>query len=384
MEAEKVFSEGKEIILIGTAHISEKSIENVRQTIEKERPDIVGVELDSRRYIQLKSGKRWRETNIGEVIRKGNTYLFLINIMLANLQRQLGQKIGITPGEEMMTAIRIAEEKKIPVVLLDRDVRITLKRALNQMNIIEKAKLFYSILAGFFGNEKENITKEVVEKLKQKDVMSGLMQELSSEMPSIKKVLVDERDVYIANKILSAEGKKVVAVVGAGHVDGVKKYLDRKRDIAQLLTVKRKTSYWGYLKFLVPAIFFALIAYSLLTKQIMTSITILMLWFLINGTLSALGVVFARGHPYSITAAFLAAPFTSLHPFLAAGWFAAAVEAKVKNPKVKDFENLRNLNTYKDFTENQATKILLVAAYANVGSTLGTFIALPYIVSLLA
>ncbi len=384
MDVERVFSEGKEIILVGTAHISESSILLVKEVIEKEKPDNVAVELDVERYAQLKSGRKWRERNIGEVIRNGQTYLFLLNLLLANMQKQIGKKIGIKPGQDMMEAIKAAEANEIPITLADRSVRVTLKRALDAMGLKEKIFLLYSILAVFFGLKKEEITKEKIEELKRKDVITKLMEELSRDLPGVKKVLVDERDLYIANRILSAQGNKVVAVVGAGHIDGIKKYLDRKRETSHLLFVPKKRNYLKYLWLLVPAIFAALVVYGFFVKGIETSLTILLYWFLINGLLSAAGVLLARGHPFSILAAFAAAPFTSLHPMLAAGWFAGLAEAKVKNPKVKDFENLPKIDSYRDLQNNQVTRILLVTAYANLGSTIGTFVAFPFIVSLLA
>lgn len=376
---------GKEIIIIGTAHISAESISLVRSTIEAEHPDAVGVELDAQRYAQLKSGERWGETNISHVISSGQSYLFLINLLLANLQRQLGQKVGIKPGEEMLQAARIAEERGIPVALIDRDVRVTLKRAMDVTSLGEKTRLLVSIFSGFFGSEKDMLTPEKIEELKKHDIMSELMQQLSREMPNVKRVLVDERDLYIANRILAMQGRKIVAVVGAGHLGGILQYLDAPRDTAHLNALpKKKFGMLQLIAYSVPLLFFALIAYALVTKGAGVSLNILAYWFLINGTLAALGVLLARGHVFSIITAFVAAPFTTLHPLLAVGWFAGAMEAKMRNPKVKDFEGLRNLNSYSDFAKNSVTRILLVAAFANLGATIGTLIALPYILAMLA
>ncbi len=374
----------KEIVLVGTAHVSEKSTELVKKTIDEEKPDIVGVELDRERYLQLKQGQKWENLNISEMIKSGQTYLFLINVMLANLQRQLGQQLGVKPGMEMITATKIAEEKEIGIALLDRSVKITLKRAMNAMTIIEKVKLLWGIALGLFTDEKEVITKEKVEILKDKDVMNELMGKLSKEMPGVKRILVDERDLFIANKILAAPGKKIVAVLGAGHLEGVKKFLDRPREISHLNVIPTSKNWIKIIGWIIPAIFIVMLSYGLVTKGLETGLWILVWWFLINGTLSALGVLLARGHPFSIIAAFVAAPLTSLNPLIAAGWVAGYVEAKFNSPKVKDFEGLRKLNSYGDFLNNQVTRILIVTAYANIGSTVGTVIALPYILSLVA
>ncbi len=379
--AEKIRAEGKEIVLVGTAHISKKSSELVKKTIEKEAPDAIGVELDRQRLAQILSGRKWKETDIVSVIKKGRVYLLLFNLLLAGMQKRLGEAVGVEPGQEMRVAVKIATEKGIPLALLDRSISVTLRRALAEISLVEKIKLLFGVLLSLFGFG-EKITKEKIEELKKKDVLSELMEELAREMPSLKKVLVDERDLFIANRILAAKGKKIVAVVGAGHVEGIKKYLDKKRSILHLLSVPRKKSKMRWLKFLVPAFFLAIIALALYYRGLQLTLEILWLWILINGSLSALGALLGGGHWKSVLTAFVAAPLTSLHPALAAGWFAGIVEAKVRAPKVKDFEELDSL-TLRGFYRNRVSRILLVAAFANAGSMLGTFIALPYALSML-
>ncbi len=373
---------GKEIVLVGTAHVSRESIELVKETIEKEKPDVVGVELDIQRLYQLKQGRKWSQMDLGQVIREDKAHLFLLNILLSNLQRQIGQGFGVRPGSEMLQAVKIASEKKLPVALLDRDVGITLKRALNRTSLKEKLKLGYSILGGFLGMG-EKLDQNTIEQLKKKDVLNALMQQLAKEMPSVKEVLVDERDIFIANRVMQTRGKKIVAVVGAGHVEGIKKYLDKPRNLAPLLSVKKKRSVFSLLKYLIPLAVAGLIGYGLYTKGSAIALNLLLAWFLINGVLSALGAALARAHPLSVLTAFLAAPFTSLHPALAAGWFAGLVELKMRSPKVADFEKLPELSDVKGIASNRVTRVLLVTAFANIGSTVGTVIALPYIASLL-
>ena len=384
MSVEKIKLGEKEIILVGTAHISDKSVELVRKTIEEEKPDSVGIELDYERFKQLKSGKKWSETNISHIVKSGQTYLFLINLMLSNMQRKLGKELGIKPGAEMLEAFKIAEEKGLTVELLDRNVQITLKRALAFTGLKEKIKILMHIVSGFF-SEQEKLTKEKVESLKQKDVMTELMKELSDVAPTIKKVLVDERDLFIANRILESKSKKIVAVVGAGHLDGIKKALNEKTDLKPLTVVPKKKSILGIiLKFGIPAIFIAFLVYAFYNKGINASVELLVLWFVITGVFSALGALLARAHPVSILVAFLAAPFTTLHPALAAGWFAGAAEIKFNSPKVKDFENLNKLDSIGSWYSNRVTKVLIVTALTNLGATIGVIIALPYILSILA
>ncbi len=343
----------------------------------------MGVELDSQRFSQLKSGENWQRLDLGQVIASGQTYLLLVNLLLANLQRQVADRIGIRAGAEMLEAINESEQKGIPIALLDRSVSVTLKRAMKKMGVFEKLKFLYSVVLAAFGFGQEEITKEKIEEIKQKDVMTQLMEQLSKEFPSIKEVLVDERDTYIANKIMQIDAKKIVAVVGAGHVEGIKKNIGKIADLSVLETVDTKKSRLRYLGYLIPAFFIALLGYAFFVKGIGATVSFIVVWILVTGGLSALGVLVARGHPFSIITAFIAAPVTTLHPLLAAGWFAGYVEAKIKSPKVADFESLRNLNSFGDFTKNSVTKILLVVAFANIGATIGTLVAFPAIIAMI-
>jgi pheromone shutdown-related protein TraB len=375
---ERIEINGKEIILIGTVHVSPESVKEVRETIERENPDTVGVELCDRRYEILTKKKQWEEQEIVKIIKEGKTYLFLANLLLSNFQKKIGEELGSEPGAEMIEAIKIAKEYEIPVSLLDRDISITLKRAWNAMGVKEKLKLIYALIAGFFVE-----AEEVIEELKNQDIITELMEELAEQAPGAKRVLIDERDQYIASKISESEGK-MVAVVGAGHMEGIKNLLQhRKVSREGLDTIPPVRNWFRYAKYAIPAVFAAIVVYAFLSAGVEMTLHILWIWFLINGSLSALGVLLALGHPLSIVCAFLAAPFTSLNPALAAGWFAGLVEAYVRKPKVADFEALRDMGGIKDFYKNRVTHVLLVIAFANVGSTVGTLWALPYILNML-
>lgn len=382
MTVERVKTGEKEIILVGTAHVSKESISLVKETIEKENPDIVGIELDFQRLQQLQQGKKWQQMDLGQIIKEGKTHLFLLNILLSNLQRQIGDNLGVKPGSEMLVAIESAKEKKLPIALLDRSIGVTLGRALNKMSLVEKAKIGYSIVSGFAGVG-QKLDEKTIEQLKEKDMLNALMQQLGKEMPSVKQVLVDERDIFIANRILQTTAKKIVAVVGAGHLEGIKKYLDKKRNTSSLMKVEKKRSLISYLKYIIPLAFAIFVIYGIYSKGPTIAFNMLLMWFLINGTLSAIGAAIARAHPFSIIAAFLAAPITSLHPAVAAGWFAGLVELKMRAPKVQDFDDLPQINNVSSLSSNRVTKILMVTAFANIGSAIGTIIALPYIASLL-
>ncbi len=381
---ERIFLKEKEIILVGTAHISRESVELAKQTIEKEKPEAVGIELCEQRYQQLQHEQKWQQMNIMQVIKEGKVYLLLLNLFLANLQRRLGDIVKVKPGSEMIEAKKTAEENNIPVLLLDRNIQITLKRAFALMPLKEKISILMTLVSGIFGGEQKEITPEIIEELKQKDILSKVLEELGKKAPTVKKVLVDERDAYIAEQIKKSTAKKIVAVIGAGHVFGIKEKLFAETNVSELLFVPEKKSPAGtILKIAVPAAFLLLFAWVFLSKGIFSGISFFAYWFLITGAFSALGAALARAHPLSILTAFVAAPFTTLHPALASGWFAAAVEAKYRPPKVQDFESLNQLNSIGDFAKNQATRILLVAALTNIGSTVGVVIAFPALVAML-
>ncbi len=380
----RVYFEGKEIILVGTAHISKDSIILVEKTILEEQPDVIGVELDKDRFHQLISNKKWEEMDIVSIVKEGKTYLFLLNILLSNMQKQLGQIVGVKPGAEMLVAIKKSEEIKKPIALLDRDIKITLKRAFSLMTLREKIKLGTGIIGGLFGAG-ETITPEKIEELKKDDLINKLMKELGNQMPSIKKVLVDERDEFLAEKIRQINAKKIVAIVGAGHLNGIVDIIEnnKKVDIKKISEIPTKKSYFKYLKWIIPALFLITFIILFYFKGLETTLEALLIWFLINGVFSAVGAIIARAHPISIVVAFLAAPFTSVHPAFAAGWFAAASETKFNPPLVKDFENLSSVSTVSGFYSNKVTHLLLVAAIVNIGSTIGTIIAFPIIFNLL-
>jgi len=379
----RVKSGEKDVYLVGTAHVSEESVKLVRETIEKERPDVVAVELCKQRHSSLVDGKKWDETEINEVLKSDRTHLFLVQLLLANFQRRIGDSLHVRPGAEMKKAVEIARERNIRVELVDRDIKVTMKRAFSRMSLGEKLRLAYDFFAGVLEGEEE-VNKELVEKLKKKDVITELMEELGREIPSVKKVLVDERDEYIACRIRQLDGKRIVAVVGAGHVEGIQKALksgtaDAARKLQELEEVKAGTKTWKYIGWTVPLALICLFAAGLITHDLNYSLGMVTKWFLIQGTLSALGAAIALAHPVTIAATFFAAPFAVLHPFIAVGWISALVELKMRRPLVKDFKGLMRLNGIGDYWRNRVTRIFLVLVMANLGGTISTLIVLPYL-----
>lgn len=377
------------IVLVGTAHISKDSVEEVKEVIENYKPDIVAVELCKRRYDAITKKDQWENTPITKLLKSNNAYLMLAQTFLSSIQRKLGKEYGVEPGSEMIAAIKEAEKHNLEVALVDRDISITLKRAWRKMGIREKFRLTWEFLKAIVGYDEEELEELDLKKLMDKDVISSLMEEFSVIAPSISNVLIHERDEYIAKKIFDESKKgKVVAVVGAGHLKGIKEQLEKKElktDLSKLEEVpEKRIKISKVIGYSIPILFVALIAWLFFTRG--TSAfdqlkNVFLWWFLIIGGLSAIGTAIARGHPFSICTAFVAAPFTALHPAIAAGWVAGYVEAKLRAPVVKDFQNLSKIENFKEFWNNKVIRLLMVVAFANLGSMIGTIIAFPYIAS---
>jgi len=375
------------IILVGTAHISKDSVEEVKQVIEEHKPDIVAVELCKRRYDSITKKDQWENTPISKLLNSSNAYLLLAQTFLGSIQRKLGKEYGVDPGSEMIAAIDEAKKQGVDVALVDRDITVTLRRAWKRMGFREKFRLAWEFLKALIGYDEEELEEVDLEKLMDQDVISAMMEEFGEIAPSITEVLINERDKYIAKKILEESKKgKVVGVVGAGHLNGIQKYLQKEKinvDLKELEYIpKKKVSIFKVIGYLIPVVFIILIAYMYFHFGWEETLEALKWWILINGSLSAIGTLLARGHILSIIAAFFAAPITSLSPAIAAGWVAGYVEYKVRKPVVKDFKDLGKLETLRDFWKNKVIRLLFVVAFANLGSMIGTFVALWYIAQL--
>ena len=368
----EILLDGKKILLIGTAHISQSSVDEVNTVINQVQPDTVCIELCSYRYQAMLAKDQWKNMDIFKVIREGKSFLLFANLIMTAFQKRLGSRLGVKPGAEMFEAANVAEKLNSELVLADRDVKITLQRTWRGMPFWGKMKVLGQLLASLF--IREEISKEEIEKLKESDALSEAMQMLAEQSPEMKRILIDERDQYMAEKIRQSMGKLIVAVVGAGHVKGLTAELENKHNLAELESVPPTGKAVAWLKWGIPALIIALIVYGFFTVDTDVSIEMIQRWFLINGTLSALGTAAAFGHPITIAAAFVAAPFTSLNPTIAAGWVAGLVEALLRKPQVRDFENLADDITHlRGFWQNNITRILLVVIFANLGSAIGTF-----------
>lgn len=369
---ERINYQDKEIILIPTAHISKRSADQVKEVIDEEKPDSVCVELDQERYNSINDENKWSEMNIFQVIKEKKALLLLVNLIISSFQSRMAEKLGIKAGQEMRQGIKSAEENDAELILADRNIQITFKRVWGGLGFFEKLKLIFQVISMLFVDEE--ISEEELEQLKSSDSLNIILEEMGENFPGIKKHLVDERDQYLANKIKNAPGNKVVAVLGAAHVPGVKKELYREQDLKKLNEIPPKSPWPKIFSWGIPLLVGFIIIYSFIVN-FSTGVEVTKTWILWNGSLSALGVLIARGHILTIVTAFLAAPLSSLNPTLAAGWFAGLAEAYLRKPKVKDFQSLSEGISFKTIWTNKVTKILLIVVLANLGSVLGTAIA---------
>jgi pheromone shutdown-related protein TraB len=363
--------------LIGTAHISRESAEVVKQQISEWQPDIVAIELDSNRLAHLQNPDKFDDEALSNVLKEGRTSLLLFQSLLAIEQRKMGMEAGERVGVDLLAAVDTAAEFDIPIELVDRDIQITLKRAWKKMKFREKWRILYSLLA----DEPDEEDIDVEELLGDGDLITQLMEELRASAPGAGEVLVDERDDYLAGSIEKLRGeKKVLAVIGAGHINGVGKRLQDNQKLSQerwdeLLSVPSPNPVWKMIKWGFPVIILGLFGFLLMQGNYEELLTVAYTWLALNAALAALGALLARGHPLAILTAALASPITSLNPTLAAGWFAGAVQMKIAKPTSKDLQDFLKLDSFGLFWSNRVGRVLLVTALANLGSSIGAYLA---------
>ena len=380
---------GRTITLIGTAHVSKESVEEVKNTINELNPDCVAVELDEKRADSIKNPSRYSQLDLVKILKRKEGFLLLANLVLASYQRRMGLNAGVKPGDEMIAAMNAAEEKQIRCTLVDRPIQITLKRAWGKNSFWGKCKLFAMLLSSAFS--KEEVDPAEIEKLKERNEMDSMMNELSEYMPVIKQVLIDERDQYLASKIWSSEGNNIVAVLGAGHLPGVQAHLEKlgagsgSADVEEISKLPRPGILGKLLAFVIPACIIGLIVAGFIYGGVHAGTQILSTWFLWNAIPAAILTAVAFGHPLTILVGFVAAPFTSLCPFIGVGFCTAIVQAIVCKPKVSDMETLQDdVSSLKSFYKNRILRALLVFILSSLGSTLGTFIGGADIIGILS
>jgi pheromone shutdown-related protein TraB len=368
--------EGKTVTLVGTAHVSKDSVDLVKSVIEAVNPDTVCVELCESRAQSIRQKQRWQEMDIMKVIKEKKAFLLLSNLMLASFQKRIAERLEVAPGQEMIEAMASAEAVGATVCMADRDIRTTLSRTWRSMGLWGKAKLIFQLILSL--GAVDEISEEDVEKMKQQDMLASILDEVGKSMPQVRATLIDERDRYLTEKIRTAPGQSIVAVVGAGHVPGIKASWNQSIDLAALDAMPPKSQTAGFLKWFIPFCICAMIIYGFFRGGTAAGADMVTWWVLANGILAGLGALIALGHPLTILSSILAAPLTSLNPMIAAGWVSGLVEAFSRKPKVIDFENLpTDILSVKGFWRNKVTRVLLVVVFTNLGSAVGTFIAIP-------
>lgn len=376
----KVELEGKTIYIVGTAHVSAQSVADVRAAVAAVRPDAIAIELCEPRYQGLVKKEAWKHTNVFQVVRQGKAMFLLAQLVLQSFYRRLGKQLEVEPGAEMLAAAACAEETGARLELIDRRIDITLKRIWRHLGFWHRVKLFGVLVEALFSAEE--IEGQDVEALKKQDQLEALMGEMGRAFPEIKKRLIDERDVYLAQKLRAVSGERIVAVVGAGHVPGMRAAIPQAMPLDELDRLPPPSRWSRIWPWLIPAFVVALIAWGFIHGGTERGVDSIAIWVGVNGFLAALGAALALAHPLAVLAAFIAAPLTSLNPTLAAGWVSGLVQAWIRPPAVGDFEALPEaMESFGAFVRNPVVRILLVVVLTNVGSSLGTFAAIPWIAS---
>jgi pheromone shutdown-related protein TraB len=364
--------EGKTVYIVGTAHVSRQSVDDVIDTVAAVAPDSICIELCDARHRSLIERDSWKKMDLFKVLKQGKALFLLVQLIMSSFYRKLGKKLGVEPGAEMLEGAKQAEATGAKLVLADRDIEVTLKRVWGYLNWWNKFKMLGELLAGLIFGEK--IDEDLIEQMKEQDQLENIMDVFAKSFPEVKKRLIDERDVYLAEKIRTAPGKKIVAVVGAAHVPGIKEYIYQENSLEEIMIIPPKSIIPKILKWAIPTLIISLFAWGFYKGGPEHFKDDIMVWILVNGILSAIGAAVAFGHPITVIASFVGAPLTSLNPMIAAGFVAGIVQTWIKKPTVADFEGIPEaITTVKGFWTNTVTRILLVFMLANLGSAIGTW-----------
>ena len=364
--------------ILGTAHVATASVEAVREQIETYQPKVVGVELCQTRHDALVEGRRLDKEGLRRVIKEGKAPMVLIQAMLSAEQRRMGLNEGQEPGAELLAAVQTANEAGLEVALVDRDIQVTMRRAWKKMKWRERFRLLLSL---FVEEEDEEEDLDLDDLLSDSDLLSSMMDELKQFSPGAGEALIDERDQYIAEKIMQSKTEeKMLVVVGAGHLEGIEKALSPytplpTEDMERISSVPRKGIVGKTLPFAIPLIVMGLVGFALFNNDDVDVVRMLTIWTLFNAIFAAVGCILARGHPLAILTAALASPITSLNPALAAGWFAGYVQLRISEPTAEDLQLFLKGTTIGGFWSNRAGRVLLVTALTNLGSMLGAWFA---------
>ena len=384
----RISLDNREILLIGTAHVSHESVDEVKQKIEEENPGRVCIEIDEGRYQSIIDEESWKKLDIHQALKQKKGFLMIASLILGSFQKKIGADIGIRPGEEMKIAAEAAVAKGIPFSFSDRPIQITLQRAWAKSNLWNKMKLLSSLIASAFTTEK--VDKSDIEELKNSNALQGMMEELADYLPSVKEVLIDERDRYLATSIFDTKEEKIVAVVGAGHGPGILRWLEKlnnkevSTDISDISVVPPKRAYEKAIPWIIPVVIVGIIAVGFFKSGVTVGLKMILVWILANGIPSALGAIIAAAHPFTILISFVAAPITSMNPTIGVGFVSGLLESTFRKPRIKDLENLQDdAASVKGWYKNRVLRILLVFLLSSLGSAIGTWWAIPHLSILL-
>lgn len=369
--------------LLGTAHVSKTSVDLVREQIRDFNPDVIAVELCDSRLSALKKPEGIDNEDLLKIISDGKAGMIFLQSALSVQQRKMGIDTGEKPGAELLAAINIAEEEKIPFELIDRNVVITLRRAWHSMGFFEKFRVFDALLS-----DENDDDFDLEELLEDSDLLSNMMEDVYKIAPNAGKVLIDERDEFLSGRIQQIRGKgKILAIVGAGHLKGIqinlkKPSLETTSKLTKLNEQPKKPSWPKYLMTIIPIFLALMIGKSIYEGDISELLDSISIWLILNSFLAGLGVLLARGHPMSILVGAIASPITSLNPSLAAGWFAGYTQLKMAPPTGKDaYDFLEFSSLYSIFFKNKVGRVLMVTIFGNLGSSAGSILAIALITS---
>ena len=378
----EITRDGVHYLLLGTAHVSRASVVAVTEMAGTGSFDAIAVELCAARHQALTKQQQWKDMDLYRIIREKKAGLVMANLALGAYQRRIAEQFGIEPGAELKAAADAAISHDIPLQLIDRDLATTLKRSYRAVPWYKRIMLTTGLVMSSVSSDE--IDEEQIEKLKEGDILESTFTEFAEQSPELYEALIAERDRFMAARLRQENtnnaGKRILVVIGAGHLEGLAKYLAEDQQDPQpeidSLSVLPPPNRW--LKF-VPWVIAALVLtgfYIGFSRSPELGWQLVSLWVLINGGMAALGALIARGHPVTILSAMVAAPLTSLNPAVAAGMVTGLVESWLRKPKVSDLERLRDdATTLKGWFKNPATRILLVFFFSNLGSAIGTWVA---------
>ncbi len=367
--------DGRRIVLVGTAHVSRSSVEVVHQVIELERPDVVCVELDEKRFEALSKRSSFENLDLKEIIRQKQLTTLIVNLLLASYQKRLGDDLGVQPGAELLEAAQTAAKLGIPVELCDRDVRATLRRATHATPLFRRLLLLSEVLLTMLDGP--DVTEEQLEELREQDVLNEMMGELGRRHPALKRVLIDERDAYLAQKIRDSKGDRVVAVVGAGHLQGIVEMLesDAQADLEELDEIPPVRQIWKVMGWLVPLAIIGAIGYIGWSKGLASAGDSALFWIAANSIPAGIGAILAWAHPLTILAAIVSAPLASLSPIIGTAYITAFVQAYYVPPKVHEFQSVaEDIAKPRRWWQNRLLRIFLAYLLPGIGSMIGSLV----------